>query len=571
MPNSDDILWFKREFQAEIQDSLSDTPFDVDLITAIACRESGEMWPVLRKKDGFTRNRILLLCVGDTLDSDRGRRAFPKTKAHLLSKPNGSRMFEVAHQALVDMARHIPGYRGVARNADKFCHGYGIFQYDLQFFLDDPAFFLEQKYGTFHECLRRCIAELKRGLRTLGWQNKARLSDYEMACVGIAYNTGGFNPRKGLHQGHFDGSKHYGQAIFDFIRLSRTVAVPGRESASLAAPARGRALVSTPVPVAAAGPIYEVNTRESTLRVRSQPSISRTDPLGNVIGELPDGHLLRVLGSRKHGDFQEIETSISGAHYHGFVASEFITPSPSAKSIPFVVPASTMPESGIMAVFMPRKSGTVTRRAQIAGAHSLNEPNQPGRAGETPEKLREELALIIDWLAVDKASHHRYLPRSGLTFCNIYAHDYCHLSGIYLPRVWWTASAIESLSRGESVEPKYESTIDEQRANDLFRWLRDFGPRFGWRRAGTLSELQIEANQGAIGLVVARRKQDGKSGHIVVIVPETEQHRAGRSAEGDVTTPLQSQAGARNFRYGRGTRDWWKDSRFAESAFWLHA
>ena len=60
------------------------------------------------------------------------------------------------------------------------------------------------------------------------------------------------------------------------------------------------------------------------------------------------------------------------------------------------------------------------------------------------------------------------------------------------------------------------------RANDLFRWLRDFGPRFGWRQTGTITKLQQEVNQGAIGLIVARRKEDGKSGHIVAVVPETE-------------------------------------------------
>ena len=67
----------------------------------------------------------------------------------------------------------------------------------------------------------------------------------------------------------------------------------------------------------------------------------------------------------------------------------------------------------------------------------------------------------------------------------------------------------------------YEKTIDEQRANDLFRWLRDFGPRFGWRQTGTPTKLQEAANLGGIGIIVARRKIDGKSGHIVAVVPET--------------------------------------------------
>ena len=35
--------------------------------------------------------------------------------------------------------------------------------------------------------------------------------------------------------------------------------------------------------------------------------------------------------------------------------------------------------------------------------------------------------------------------------------------------------------------------------------------------------------------------------------------------------PLQSQAGSVNFRYGRSSLDWWKDAKFAECAFWLHA
>jgi hypothetical protein len=109
------------------------------------------------------------------------------------------------------------------------------------------------------------------------------------------------------------------------------------------------------------------------------------------------------------------------------------------------------------------------------------------------------------------------------------------------------------------------------RANDLFRWLRDFGLEFGWRQTGTLSKLQEAANQGAIALIVARRKQDGKSGHIVMVVPETNEARARRNSAGEVTAPLQSQAGAVNFRARTGTLNWWKGEQFAESAFWIHS
>jgi hypothetical protein len=55
------------------------------------------------------------------------------------------------------------------------------------------------------------------------------------------------------------------------------------------------------------------------------------------------------------------------------------------------------------------------------------------------------------------------------------------------------------------------------------------------------------------------------------VVPETAGHRARRGADGAVRSPLQSQAGASNFRYGHGGAGWWRDAKFAEFAFWIHA
>ena len=92
-------------------------------------------------------------------------------------------------------------------------------------------------------------------------------------------------------------------------------------------------------------------------------------------------------------------------------------------------------------------------------------------------------------------------------------------------------------------------------------------PVIGWQ---ALSKLQLEVNQGAVGLIVARRTIDGQSGHIVAVVPETEENRARRNAAGEVIAPLQSQAGVTNFRYGTGKMDWWRSAEFAEFAYWLH-
>src|SRR5258705_7450308 len=109
MPNSADILWFKTQFQSQVEPALANTPLTVDFIAAIACQETGELWPVLRRKP-LTTAQALALCAGDTLDADRGRSAFPTTKADLLSEPRGAEMFEIAHQALVNMAAYIPAY-----------------------------------------------------------------------------------------------------------------------------------------------------------------------------------------------------------------------------------------------------------------------------------------------------------------------------------------------------------------------------------------------------------------------------------------------------------------------------
>jgi hypothetical protein len=568
MPHADDMRWFKQQFQARIEPALAGTPLGIDLIVALACQETGHIWSALRHKD-MGEAQILALCVGDTLDADKGRRAFPQTKAALLAEPRGDEMFAIARQALIDMSKHIPGFSGAASRPRKFCHAFGLFQRDLQFFKNDPQYFLQKKYERFDQTLAMCIAELKRGLRLLGFQHRVALTDMESAAVAIAYNTGRFRPEKGLRQGHFNGVKFYGEAIFDFIRVSKTVAV-APQAPALPTPQPGEAIVPPPTPVSAQGAFFKVETKVSTLRLRREPKIS-TPPGANVIGELPDGHPVRAISGKAVNGFMQVETSLKGALLRGFASAKFLVPDPGRNQIPVVQPAAQPPRKGIVAVSMPRRPGTLTRRKDLANAHSLNEDGQPTRRGHNAETLRAEIAAIIDWLQVDKPAHQRYQPRAGATFCNIYAHDFCHLAGVYLPRVWWSQRALVDLQAGKHVEPLIGDTIFEMRANDLFRWLRDFGQDFGWRRTGSLTKLQQETDQGGIGLIVALRKIEQRSGHIVVVVPETPDEHARRDAAGEVIAPLQSQAGARNFRYGTGGPNWWRNEQFADSAFWLHA
>jgi hypothetical protein len=567
MPDRDDVAWFKTQFSGDMTAAIAGTPFDIDMLTAIACQETGDVWSRLRRK-GLGVDRILELCVGDTIDA---RSAFPTSKAELVAVEGGQKMFEIAHAALVDMAANVPGYSAMAAKPNKFCHGYGIFQYDIQYFKIDPNYFLERRYIRFGESLRKCVGELGNSLSTLGWRDRSSLTDLEKSAVAIAYNTGRYKPARQLRQGYFDGHKYYGEYFFDYLRLAHSVTVAGQVPASFIAATEGTAIIAAPTPVTAPGTLYAVDTSIDTLRVRSDPSIDEKNPRRNVTAQLPDGQLVRaVTGTRVNG-FVEIETSLDGAHVHGFASAKYLKRVSGAKMPPVVAPAPTPPTDGIVAVYCPRPAGSVTTRKAPANALSLNEPDQPTRNGTNADELRKSIAAIIDWLAVDRPSHRRYQPVGGTTFCNIYIHDYCYLAGVYLPRVWWTSSAIERLARGEAVGPQYGKTIEEVRANDLFRWLDSFGLRFGWRRTSTLTKLQTEVNQGAIGLIVARRREDGRSGHIVAVVPETSSEEARRNSAGDVIAPLQSQAGVRNFQYGRGTIDWWKGQQFADAAFWLHA
>lgn len=568
MPDSADILWFKTQFGAPIAAAVAGTPIPADLVTAIACQETGSLWSVLRRK-GLPLEKVTALCVGDTLDADKGRAAFPRTRAELEAAPRGKEMFAIARQALVDMAQHVPGYAAVAKRPNKFCHGFGVYQLDLQFFRVEPEYFLNREYERFDRSLERCVRELKNASGKLGFDGRERLTDTECAMLGIVYNTGRFRPAKGLKQGHFDGQRFYGEAILDYVRMAHTVGTAEDPATLISAPA-GHAVVAAPTPVTATGPAFRVETREAMLRVRREPRVSQP-PQANVVGHLPDGQEVRSLSGEKVNGFIEIEATVSGALLRGFASAKFLQPTEATPPVAPEVPAELPPTTGLVAVTMPRREGTVTRRRDPASAHSLNEKGQPGRMGTSPDELRVELAAIVDWLAVDEPRHARYQPRSGLTFCNVYAHDFCHLAGVYLPRVWWSPRAQLRLAAGEAVQPLIGDTISEMRANDLFRWLRDFGPAFGWRRTGTLTKLQTEANQGAIGLIVARRKEDGRSGHIVVVVPEIEDLRARRNAAGEVVAPLQSQAGSRNFAYGTGTQNWWNGEQFAESAFWLHS
>ena len=565
MKIADAIKWFKETFAVEIQTTTDNTPFDPDLLSAIAYQETGFIWSNLINK--VPVSNIPFLCVGDTLDTPN-RKAFPVNKQALLNAPDGGAMFDIARDCLIQMAQFISGYSSAVRNPNKFCHGFGIFQYDLQHFRNDPEYFLQKKWADPKNSFLLCMKELFEAKTRQGWKSKTTLTDTEKVFVAIAYNRGKADLRRGFKQGHqsSDG-RFYGENIFDYLNIAKSVAVTGTVSPP------GPAPIPAPTPVAPGKKIYRVKVTSNTLNLRSEPGIPADNPSANRIAALPNGHLVSLISGSAGDKWFEVETSLNGASLRGFAASEFLElVKTKSKLMAVILPFATAPQSGIAAVFMPQGSGMITKRTGIAGPFSLSEPNQPSRSSNAePAVLRKEIMKIIDWLNVEKLTHKRYKPGEGKTFCNIYSHDFCHLAGVYLPRVWWTQRAIEKLARNEIVQPLLNATIEEIRANGIFGWLRDFGQRFGWRQTGHLTKLQNAANLGGIGLIIARHVEDGRSGHITMIVPEMDDTKAKRNKNGDVIAPLQSQAGAVNFKLGTGKKDWWLEVRFKDHAFWIHA
>ncbi|WP_305231199.1 hypothetical protein, partial [Klebsiella pneumoniae] len=82
------------------------------------------------------------------------RSAFPKDKAALLAHTDGDKMFLIAREALKNVGRWEAVYKKLYdTQPDKFCHGYGIFQYDLQFFKTNPGFFLNKEWGNIDKVI----------------------------------------------------------------------------------------------------------------------------------------------------------------------------------------------------------------------------------------------------------------------------------------------------------------------------------------------------------------------------------------------------------------------------------
>jgi hypothetical protein len=216
------IGWFKKQFAAEITSAVQGTPFHSDFLTALALQESYEIWG--RAYTTKSVPEVLAICVGDILDAPaRNPHAFPQNRAALQRAPNGPQMFKIARQALIDMAQVATEYQKYLKNPNKFCHAFGIFQYDIQAFTHDSGYFLNKQWGDFQACLAKCLMELHAAWSAT-FPRRAALTDTQLIYVAIAYNQGHADITKSIRQGYKakGDTKYYGEYIRDYMALSKS-------------------------------------------------------------------------------------------------------------------------------------------------------------------------------------------------------------------------------------------------------------------------------------------------------------------------------------------------------------
>jgi hypothetical protein len=199
----------------------------------------------------------------------------------------------------------------------------------------------------------------------------------------------------------------------------------------------------------------------------------------------------------------------------------------------------------------------------------MSDASIPFRDVTSVASKHESYRKLIDKLDVENSI--RYQRTIEDTYCNVYSFDYCYFSNIYLPTVWWTPAALQKVLEGETPEVIFGETVDHIYSSAIHDWFLEWGTHFGWKKMHSVDEMQQEVNtNGGVGIICAKRKIKGLSGHIVPVVPETPQHQAYRE-NGKVLYPLQSQAGKVNYKYfAAEKKDWWKDELYSSYVLYYH-
>jgi hypothetical protein len=308
---------------------------------------------------------------------------------------------------------------------------------------------------------------------------------------------------------------------------------------------------------------FVVNNKASLgLNLRSAPDPS----VANIIATLPVNHEVIKLENSGVTNWWKVRATIDGIAKDGYVNRKYL--SPIGTEIPH---EEVLTHSGIVAVHMATTGKNIKRTAQSGRAYPLTEVPPVRRvAADPPEQRVSAIRQLLDWFDVKNSARYK---KDQSTYCNIYAYDYSYMTGAFIPRVWWTETALLRLQAGEAVPVVYPGTqpgtINEINANALNEWFKNWGGHFGWRRTLDLDELQSEANQGKVCITVARSKPQYHHGHghIVAVVPENETFKPRRN-NGKIIATVQSQAGGTNLKYV--VNHWWNDGTYMDFGHWIH-
>ena len=155
--------WLMTAFGHDLRRVADGTPFGVELLCGIACKETGSMWlPFVDR--GVPPAEILGRAIGDASGDvpNTSRSAFPK------DTPTFRATFG---DAFTDMLIAEANASRALRNMgpkDWVYKGYGLFQYDLQHVHADEAFFRERQWYQLDACLERVMKELQRKFQRTG-------------------------------------------------------------------------------------------------------------------------------------------------------------------------------------------------------------------------------------------------------------------------------------------------------------------------------------------------------------------------------------------------------------------
>lgn len=215
--------WLMTNFGGSIRSATDGTPFNSALLCGIACQETAYFWLPLLTKAGstITPDELVARCVldasGDAPNAPRS--AFPRNTAAFRAKYD--RAFG---DMLVDEANATRALRGFSPK-EWIYKGYGIFQYDLQFVVEDEDYFRFKQWHDFEVCLKRVMKELK----TIFARNGGNLWETVRA-----YNGGGQAARN-----YRDNVKEFAAAAQEEIDSMAAPRTRGRTRAA-AAPAKAR-------------------------------------------------------------------------------------------------------------------------------------------------------------------------------------------------------------------------------------------------------------------------------------------------------------------------------------------